>query len=218
MRVGLFLSRCGGILEETLDLPALARRFSGEGKTLVVESFQNSADIATMLKVVKEERLEGVVLAGNSPEEFKTTRHGELLADLFQDAGINPNRIAYVNLKEQVAQVHRPGPAAWQKAELLIRVGITRVKLAHDMQVFRVAPRKAVAIIGTNEEAFLAAEQLVKRDIRVYIIGWTPAQPQGMVAPRRQEFPDALAGAKAFVELSSKVQFLDGFQISDIYG
>ncbi len=210
MKIGLFLSRCDGQLEQSLNLTALAQLFVGEGMTQVVDGFQNSKDIVSILKTVRDEKLEGIILAGNSPEEFKTSRQGELLADLLQDAGVNPNRIAYVNLKDQVARVHGPNTATQQKAELLIEVGFTRVKLAHDMQVSRVSPRKAVAILGTNIEAYLVAEQLLRRNIRVFLIGQQPAG--------KEETPSVLQGVKAFVELNPKAQLLEDYRLTDLYG
>ncbi len=209
MKIGLFISRCGGLLERTLDLASLAEKFAPIVKTMVVDSFQDSKDIAEIIQIVQAEKLNGVILAGNSPEEYTASRQGDLLLARLEVAGVNSNQIAFANLKQHVARVHLPGPATQNKAELLIRVALARVQEANAVQVSRVAPRKAVAVLGLSVEGWLVAQQLIKRNFRVYLIN--PYSEQG-------ELPDSLARVKAFVELSPKAHILDNCQVTDLYG
>lgn len=207
MKTGLFLSSCGGMLEQTIDLKSLTNEFASQVRTMVVGDFLNSKDISAIIRVVQEEKLDAVVLAGNSPEEYTDSRQGQLLMDMLEEAGINPNKIAYVNLKQQVAMVHKKGPASQQKAVLLTRVALARIEEAHPVQTIRVAPRKTVAVLGKTVEGWLAAAQMLKRGLRVYLIGQT-----------EEQLPPNLAPVKAFVELNPKTHLMEGYQIIDLYG
>jgi len=207
LKAGLFFSSCGGMLEQTIDLKSLADEFASQVKTMVVGDFLDSKDISDIIRVVREEKLDAVVLAGNSPEEYTDSRQGRLLVDMLEDVGINPNKIAYVNLKQQVALVHRKDPVSQQKAVLLTRVALARIEEAHPVQMIRVAPRNTVAVLGKTVEGWLAAAQMLKRGLRVYLIGQT-----------EEEMPPTLAPVKAFVELNPKTHLMEGYKVIDVYG
>ncbi|HEX3031887.1 MAG TPA: hydrogenase iron-sulfur subunit [Bacillota bacterium] len=213
MKTGLFISRCEGALEEVLNLGELAVAFSSDALPLIVDSFYNSTDIAKMVKLVGEYQLDSVVLAGNSDNQHKTTRQGELLVELLEQEGINPNRIATVNIKEHLSYVHMQGKPAQRKAEALIRVALAKVRMAGDIEVVSIIPRKAVAVLGLNEEAYFTAERLLYRDFRVYLIGMGEQEADLNSAPNSKA-----KAVTAYVDLHPKAKILSNCQVSDLFG
>lgn len=215
MRIGLFISGCEDTLQETLNVVSLRDTFSKEVDTYLVQSFYKADEIAGIVKTAREKGLEAVVLAGNSNRQNHSNRQGDLLITMLEQAGINPNRIASVNLKEHVARVHSKGQAAQNKAETLIRVALAKVEMSEDIKVVSVIPRKTVAIIGINKEAWLVAERLLNRDFRVYMLGME--QTKGR-AQAEQYLPAELQAVKAFAQLHPKAKLLENCLITDLYG
>lgn len=215
MRIGLFISGCEGTLQETLNLGSLRDTFSSEVDTYLVPSFFDAEEIAGIVKSVREKSLEAVVLAGNSSRQNLSNRQGDLLISMLEQAGINPNRIASVNLKEHVAKVHSKGQAAQDKAVTLIRVALAKVEMSEDIEVVSIIPRKTVAIIGANKEAWLAAERLLTQNFRVYLLGMEQAdgKPQA-----EQSLPPELLAVKTFTRLHPKATLMENCLVTDLYG
>src|SRR5690242_7953331 len=103
----MYVSRCRGALGSVIDVPALIDRFAGEvAVARVFEDFFAPEAKAAILADVAELGLDGVVLAGNSVEHHTRSLSGPELKWSIVAAGVNPNRVAFANLLEQVAMPH----------------------------------------------------------------------------------------------------------------
>lgn len=169
---GLFMSGGKGEISRIIDLELLAAHYREACNVLIFEDLHCSDSLEAVRAAVKGKKLDSVVLAGESPLFYKTTRNGDLLLRVLQEAGINSNRIAVVNLKEQAALPHRAMPAeATKKAKTLIDVGLEKVRLSKDVGMIEVSPRKTVMVIGTTTGAFFAAQRLLERGFHIIFIG-----------------------------------------------
>ncbi|MBI5640328.1 MAG: hydrogenase iron-sulfur subunit [Nitrospirae bacterium] len=170
-RTGLFMSEGEGEISRIIDLKSLARHYKKSFPVLTFRNLHSSGSLDSIRAEVKQKRLDSVVLAGESPLFYSTTRNGDLLLRILQDAGINSNRIAIVNLKEQAALPHRTVPAeATKKARALIDVGLEKVRLSKDVGMIEVAPKKTVAVIGTTAAGLFAAQRLLERGFHIFFI------------------------------------------------
>lgn len=176
MRTGLFLSRDDGTISETVDVDALARAYSSLTVAKVYDSFFRYADQQAMLKTVTESNLDAVVLAGNSPRYFERALGGSLVLDALKDRGINANKLAFANIKEQVALPYRgEKEKATSKARTLIDVALAKVETSPAVSSTLLTPRRSVLIAGTTAGALIAASELLGKGYRVYLMEAGPS-------------------------------------------
>jgi len=176
MRTGLFLSREDGIISSIVDVDLLAREFSHLPAVKVYDSFFRYNDQQDILKTVDENGLEAIVFAGNSPKYFDRVLAGGLIIEALKSHGIDENKIAFANIKEQVALAHSgENGTATEKAHLLINVALAKVEMSHDIESITVSPRRSVLVIGTNPEGIIASMELLEKGHRVYLVEREPA-------------------------------------------
>lgn len=175
MKIGLFLSRDDGKISKTVDVDMLASRYSYLPVSRVYDNFFRYADQEDMLRTVSDYKLEGVVLAGNSPQYFEKMPGGTLILEAIRDRGVNPNKIAFANIKEQVALPHRNENAqANEKAKLLIDCALAKVEMCHKLRTITVSPRRSVMVVGTTIGGLTATQELLAKGYRVYLIEKEP--------------------------------------------
>ena len=176
MKTGLFLSRDDGTISETVDVDLLAGDYSHLPVAKVYDNFFRHADQKDMLKTVDENGLDSIVFAGNSPKYFDTVSGGTLILEALKGHGVNENRIAFANIKEQVALVHRgENGKATKKARLLIDVALAKVEMCHDIKSITVSPRRSALVVGTTAGGIIAARELLGKGYRVYLIEKGPS-------------------------------------------
>jgi heterodisulfide reductase subunit A-like polyferredoxin/coenzyme F420-reducing hydrogenase delta subunit len=170
MRTGLFLSRDDGVVSQTVDVDSLASQYANVEVCKVYDNFYKPSDLQDMLETVRHEQLDAVVLAGNSPKYFQTTTNADRLLDSLDSLGVNRNKVAFANIREQVAFPHRGDPAqATEKARSLIDVALARVQLLQDVKSVAVAPRKVVLILGATPAGIITTSQLLDKGYRVFL-------------------------------------------------
>jgi len=171
MNIGLFLSEGDGEISKVVDVKYIAGEYSDGVSARVLDNFHSVTSHRAIIREVEDNKLQGIVLAGESPLFYKKTRNGERLLSLLFAAGINPNRIAITNIREQVALPHRSTPdEATLKAKVLVDVSLDKVRLSKDVDLIEVSPRRAVTVIGTSAAGLFAAQRLLDRDFQVDFI------------------------------------------------
>ncbi|MFC1556732.1 hydrogenase iron-sulfur subunit [candidate division KSB1 bacterium] len=171
MKVGLFFSRDNGIISETVDVDTLADAYSNLAVSKVYDSFFSYDDQLAILREVEENALEGVVLAGNSPKFYTSVFNGDFIIRELTKLGINENKIAFANIREQVAFPHRgENEIATEKARLFIEIALSRLEVCHDIESVAISPFRSVLIVGTNAGGLIAAKLLLDKKYKVYIL------------------------------------------------
>lgn len=177
---GLFISGGEGEISRTVDVKRLASHYRKSFPVSVFKNLHSSSSIRAIEKQVRERDFDSVVLAGESPMYYRTTRNGDLVLRTLQEAGINPNRIAIANIREQVSLPHRSEPAeATKKARVLIDVAIEKARMSKDVGMIEVSPKKTVAVIGTTPGGIFAAHRLLERGFHVLFIDKVPIRKLG---------------------------------------
>lgn len=181
MNTGLFLSRDDGAVSETVDVDALSEEYGHLCTVRVCDSFFRQRDQDAILQSVDDERLDAVVLAGNSPLYFERVLGGGFILQALKERGINPNRIAMANIKEQVALPHRGrNKEATSKARLLIEAALARVEMVPETPSITISPRRAICVIGSGPGGIVAATYLLRKGYRVYLVERGSDLPQDM--------------------------------------
>lgn len=96
MRIGLFFSRANGVIDEAVDLGALVSKYSGQFFVSMCNDFFDPGDLRDLLAGISLNRLEGVLLVGESPLSYYSRRSGDVILSEIEALGINPNKIGFV--------------------------------------------------------------------------------------------------------------------------
>ncbi|MBC7228043.1 MAG: CoB--CoM heterodisulfide reductase iron-sulfur subunit A family protein [Thermoflexales bacterium] len=122
-RVGVFLCDHRGEIGEVIDLEAVAeqaRALPNVARAMVVGDGLSRRGMEEIARIVREERLNRVVLAG-----YTDIRRAESFAEMMRAAGLNPNLLELVNLRGEVAGAHsRNGKVATEKARELVAMAV----------------------------------------------------------------------------------------------
>jgi F420-non-reducing hydrogenase iron-sulfur subunit len=213
MKTGLFLSRDDGKISEAIDVDSLAGHFSHLPVAKVYDNFFRYSDHRDILKTVDENGLDAVVLAGDSPKYYDTVRDGRLILEGLKSRGINENKIAFANIKEQGALAHGgENGEVTQKAQLLIDVALAKVEMCHRVKSMRVTPRRSVLVIGTTPGGIIAARELLEKDYRVYLV-----EREAAIREHAGIEADILPGLTA-VQMSDRADILLQTEIEDVSG
>ncbi len=217
MNIGLFLSKADEEISKTIDLNYLNKHYKKNKKQLktvkVFNSFWKNDAIGGILNEIAEKKLDAIVLAGDSPRHFHFTKGGKLFIKRIIEAGINSNKIAFANLKEQVALPHKgKTKQATNKAQGLIDVAIEKVRICSPIEMIDVAPRRSVMIIGTNPGAFFAAQKLLEVGYPVQII------EKGKDIPNLIQFKNEVLSVLDYVENHPKSTFYFNTEVIDCEG
>ncbi len=122
-RVGVFLCDHRGEIGEVIDLEAVAeeaRALPNVGWAQVFGDGLSRQGMEEMARIVREERLNRVVIAG-----YTDIRRAESFEEMMRAAGLNPNLLELVNLRGEVAGAHaRNGRVATEKARELVAMAV----------------------------------------------------------------------------------------------
>lgn len=215
MKIGLFFSRSQGVTDKVLDFDELISHFNGDYYTLIIDDFFTTSGLRTILSEIDKNSFEAIVLAGDSPQNYQKNKIAEFVVNQIEGKGINTSQIGFANIKEQVALAH-PGQTAkaTEKAKILVEVAIEKVKLAHPIMTREVAPHPAVAIIGATPGGLMAAQRLLERNFKVFIID----QADRYQKFTSKETQEKIASMVTFVEMHPLARFFFQTRINDIYG
>lgn len=170
MPTGLYLSRCRGRLDGTVDADAVARRFEGQAEVVrIVDDFFDPDVQIDLLADIADHGLDAVVLAGNLPERYRRSLAARYLRERITSAGVSPSRVVGANLLEQVAMAHPGDPDAQAKAEAVVAVAMLQASISPELEWRESVPERAVLILGATSEGFVAALRLLELHFKVII-------------------------------------------------
>lgn len=171
MNIGLFISRDNGVISKAIDVDALSKEYAYLPAVKVLDTVFSMEGQQAILQDIAEKKLDAVVIAGNSPLYFENTFSAGGLVKLFEVSGINPARIAFANIKEQVALPHwDKEEEARHKAKLIIDRSIARVNMCENIESISISPRRSVVIIGSGTGAIIGAFELLEKGYKVHIV------------------------------------------------
>lgn len=154
-----------------------------------------------MIKDIKEQGLDGMVVASCSPKLHLTT-----FRNMSTRAGLNPFQYVQVNIREQCSWAHSDDhEGATCKAANLVGAGIEKVMRQEALQPIRVTSVKKVLVIGAGIAGLRAALELADLGVEVFVIEKEP-EVGGMVAKLGEMFPAGKNGAELIAALLAEVK------------
>ncbi len=127
-----------------------------------------------MQKAVADHSLDRILLAGCTPR---------LIEKLFQrtvrSAGVDPDLLQIVDIREQVAYVHSDPEIALQKATNLIEMGVARLMASSGSQAHQSPIIQKTLVIGSGLGSLTAALVLAEQGVQLLIVEETGALASG---------------------------------------
>ena len=155
-RVGIFACKCGGTLDDLIDISQLAGEaasWSGVVSSETLDFACFAEGLENIQERIHSKNLNWVIIAGCS-----NRTHDSLFQKTVRQAGLNPYLVELVNLKEQCTRVHRWQPElANQKARELTRMAVGRVSAAKPIHKKKHRVRPSALVIGGGLSGMTAA-------------------------------------------------------------
>ena len=145
-RIGVFVCHCGTNIAATVDVARVAGELSREQGVVssVDYTYMCSEQGQDLVKdTIKEKKLTGVVICSCSPRMHENT-----FRKAAEAAGLNPYLVEIANIREQDSWIHKDKEEATQKAILLGKAAIAKVKLNAPLTAGESPVTKRALVIG----------------------------------------------------------------------
>ncbi|MHA1129274.1 MAG: FAD-dependent oxidoreductase [Candidatus Helarchaeota archaeon] len=163
------------------------KKFAESLDVIVVEeilSLCTSVGADLIKDKIQEFDLNRIVVAACTPKT-----HEPVFIRVIHDAGLNTGYLEFVNLREQVAFVHRNDPkAALQKAKDLLHAAVEHARNLEEITAIRVTVTPNALVIGGGIAGLSAALDLANEGFQVYLIEKEPTIG-GYMAKLDRTFP-----------------------------
>ncbi len=168
-KIGVYVCHCGGNISDYVDVERVRKAVENEeGVFLAKTTMFACADSnqKEMVNDIKEQQLDGVVVASCSPKLHLLTFRA-----VAERAGLNKYNYVHANIREQVSWAHSDNKeGATEKAIKIVEAAIARVRHAESLDPIKVKSTNAVAVIGAGVAGMRAAIELAEAGSDVYLI------------------------------------------------
>jgi len=221
-RIGLFVCHCGSNIKATVDVEAVVRAFDGQTGIayaahypyMCAKTGQNS-----ILEAVAKHNLTGIVVAACSPRMHEST-----FRKAAEQAGLNPYMVEIANIREHCSWIHKDMDDATQKAIVLARTAVAKVRLNAPLFPEQNPVTKRALVIGGGIGGVQAALDIADAGFEVDLVETSPSIG-GKMAQLDKTFPtldcsaciltpkmvDAASHEKINIMTYAEVEKVDGF-------
>ncbi|MFH1007320.1 MAG: CoB--CoM heterodisulfide reductase iron-sulfur subunit A family protein [Candidatus Latescibacterota bacterium] len=186
MRIGLFVCHCGINISRTVDVEKVAAEIAKEAGVVVATHYTyvcSTPGQEIILKAIKEDNLDRVIVAACSPRMHETTFRRACIR-----AGLNPYLCEIANIREQCSWVHDDKELGTQKAMDIIRTTIEKVKGNLPLTEIRVPLKKRALVIGAGIAGIQVALDMANGGHEVVVVEREPCIG-GHMAQLSETFP-----------------------------
>ena len=210
-RLGAFICHCGGNISDYVDEEKVRAAAEKESGVAMAKTFLFACSEAAqleMIRILQEEKLDGIVIASCSPKLHLTTFRA-----MAQRSGINPYMYTQVNIREQCSWAHRhEREGATGKAIHLVRAGIARTRLGVPLNEIRIETTPAALVVGAGVAGMRAALALSDIGMAVYLVE-RAAEVGGRVPGWGRMFPNDREGAEMIGTLLRAIRGREGITL-----
>ncbi len=168
-RIGVYICHCGGNISDYVDVAALANAVKDEPEVVHAETTFFACSDATqhdMVQMIKDQDLDGLVVASCSPKLHLVTFRG-----VSKRAGLNPFEYSQVNIREQGSWAHSDDPSgATEKQSAWSSAGIAKTRLSVPLQPITVETTPKALVVGGGIAGLRAAVGLADIGLGVYLV------------------------------------------------
>lgn len=178
-RIGVYICHCGGNISDYVDVEKVRLSVEGEENIVLAKTTMfacSDANQKDMVDDIKENKLDGVIVASCSPKLHLVT-----FRNVTERGNLNKYTYVHSNIREQSSWAHSDNKeGATEKAIHLVKSAIAKARYTQPLEPTKVRAEKSVAVIGAGIAGLKAALSLSDKDTHVYIIekessvgGWT---------------------------------------------
>ncbi len=185
-KIGVFVCHCGTNIAATVDVKAVVEAIKKEPGVVYAEDYQYMCSEAGQLKVrtaIEEYGLTGVVVCSCSPRMHEATFRKAAKA-----AGLNPYMVEIANIREQCSWIHKDLEEGTEKAVILARTAIAKVKLNAPLTEGESPVIKRALVIGGGIAGIQSALDIADAGFEVDIVEKSPTIG-GKMAQLDKTFP-----------------------------
>ncbi len=185
-KIGVFVCHCGTNIAATVDVKAVVEAIRKEPEVVYAEDYQYMCSEAGQLKVreaIKEYGLTGVVVCSCSPRMHEAT-----FRKAAKIAGLNPYMVEVANIREQCSWIHKDIEESTEKAIVLARTAIAKVKLNAPLTEGESPVVKRALVIGGGIAGIQSAIDIAEAGFEVDIVEKSPTIG-GKMAQLDKTFP-----------------------------
>ncbi|MBE5745460.1 MAG: CoB--CoM heterodisulfide reductase iron-sulfur subunit A family protein [Clostridiales bacterium] len=167
-RIGVFICWCGSNISATVDVVKVAEVMKNEPGVVYSANYQYmcSENGQQLIKqAIKEHNLTGIVIGSCSPRMHEAT-----FRKAAEAAGLNPYMVEVANIREHCSWIHKDIDEATEKAVILVRTAIAKVKLNAPLMAGESPVVKRALVIGGGIAGIQAALDIADAGFEVDIV------------------------------------------------
>jgi len=167
-RIGVFICWCGSNIAATVDVEKVAEVIKNEPGVVYSTNYQYmcSENGQQLIKqAIKEHNLTGIVIGACSPRMHEAT-----FRKAAEAAGLNPYMVEVANIREHCSWIHKDMEEATEKAVILVRTAIAKVKLNAPLMSGESPVVKRALVIGGGIAGIQAALDIADAGFEVDIV------------------------------------------------
>ena len=167
-RIGVFICWCGSNIAATVDVVKVAEVIKSEPGVVFSADYQYmcSENGQQLIKqAIKEHNLTGIVIGSCSPRMHEAT-----FRKAAESAGLNPYMVEVANIREHCSWIHKDMDEATEKAIILVRTAIAKVKLNAPLTAGESPVVKRALVIGGGIAGIQAALDIADAGFEVDIV------------------------------------------------
>ncbi len=167
-RIGVFICWCGSNIAATVDVEKVAEVIKNEPGVVYSVNYQYmcSENGQQLIKqAIKEHNLTGIVVGACSPRMHEAT-----FRKAAEEAGLNPYMVEIANIREHCSWIHKDMEEATEKAVILVRTAIAKVKLNAPLTAGESPVVKRALVIGGGIAGIQAALDIADAGFEVDIV------------------------------------------------
>ena len=203
-KIGVYVCHCGGNISDYVDVDEVIAAVESEPGVSVARTAMFTCSDATQQEIVddiKEQKLDGLVVASCSPKLHQTT-----FREVAKRAGLNPYEYTQVNIREQCSWAHTDDrEGATTKAIRLVRGGIARTRFTCPLLPTVVETVPKVLVIGGGIAGLRAAIGLADLGLAVYLVE-NSAELGGWVKGLGEMYPHGKDGGRLIAQLVAEIR------------
>lgn len=163
--IAVIICRCGMNIAGLLDIERLSEYVKSLPYVKQVDITPFGCDGAKLKEVIGSGKFNRIVMGACSPKT-----HESLFQQYTEGAGLNKYLLEIVNLRNQCTWVHsKDKEVATQKAETLMKMGVSRAALQEPLEEITVSINKSCLVVGINAAGLACAKKLSEMGFKVCI-------------------------------------------------
>lgn len=168
-RTGVFLCHCGTNIAAVVDVSRVAEEMKNAPTVAHVEENKyccSEPGQEAIIKAIKEQKLDRVVVASCSPR-----MHEQTFQKALEKAGLNPYMLEMANVREHCSWVHAQQPEkATAKAIDLVRKAVAKTARLVPLKEDYIGITKRALVVGGGIAGIQAAIDIADAGYEVYLV------------------------------------------------